>query len=277
MKKYMDWQKNISVNWCLCDYLNVEQAAALIAGFDPNFTFFHDSSIHFENYEGITDNTGASDVQASFEALKGAINAKVLEAEVITRESSLDYFETTSKLSPIPDWKKTTIKVEHLKDWLQNKKIYPSFFFSGKTIVNLSCTQSEDPDSQAEIPKGAINLTQQFVIAEKEIERLKQELAAALAQVDELQSLLGFNDQTAEDSIKTTSDRRARQIRFIIATAKALEYDPLAIPDGGKAEIWKVCAKLSSLFSESSFSHAWKAATGNNWIRMVNHAKFASR
>lgn len=59
----------------------------------PGVTYFNNHHVYFENQDGITDNTGAGDVKASFEALKGAISAGVLEAEIINREPSFSYFE----------------------------------------------------------------------------------------------------------------------------------------------------------------------------------------
>lgn len=275
----MNWQTNISPSWRLCDVLNVEQAAALIAGFDPGVTYFNNHHVYFENQDGITDNTGAGDVKASFEALKGAISAGVLEAEIINREPSFSYFETnTAPVSAIPDWEKTTIRVERLKNWLKNKNIYPSFFYPERTTENLNFPSSGNTHLQATMPSDVASLAQQFVAAEQEVARLQQELDIALSEISELRSLLGLDGESDEDILEISGKRRIRQVHFIIATTKAFEYDPLAIPDGGKIAIWKICENVPTLFSsESAFDHAWKAATNSRYIRMENHEKFAMR
>lgn len=80
-------------------------------------------------------------------------------------------------------------------------------------------------------------------------------------------------DDTSEG--KEGGTLRARRIAFFVATAKALGYDPMAIPTGGKQSIKNACLSLPSLFTEASFDHAWKAAGGH--VRMADHAHFARR
>lgn len=159
------------------------------------------------------------------------------------------------------------------------------------------------------LPQGAAtdtctDLAQRLAAAEAKAEHLGQELAAALAERDdlwqrsfdesellkatqrqreteleqwkakarELQAVLCFDDGP---DIQASSESRRRQIGFIVATAQALGYNPLSIPDGGKQEIRAACLTLPKLFTEASFGHAWKAAS--DYVRMANHAHFAKR
>lgn len=105
-----------------------------------------------------------------------------------------------------------------------------------------------------------------------DLRQLKTELEQWKAKTSELQALLCLDDG---HDIQASSEIRRRQIAFIVATAQALGYDPLSIPDGGKQEIKAACLALPKLFTEASFGHAWKAAGA--YVRMTNHAHFARR
>ncbi|MCC8401403.1 hypothetical protein LJ655_05750 [Paraburkholderia sp. MMS20-SJTN17] len=73
--------KAINPLWSLVDPLTVEQAAALIAGFDPNAV--DESGEWFKNREtGFTDSDGITWVRTAFEALVNAINAGKLKATI---------------------------------------------------------------------------------------------------------------------------------------------------------------------------------------------------
>jgi hypothetical protein len=68
-----------------------------------------------------------------------------------------------------------------------------------------------------------------------------------------------------------------KQHRAILDVINTKQYEPLAIPDGGKGLLETICkADYPVLFdTESSFSTAWKQ--GKHLFRMANHASFAKR
>jgi len=119
-------------------------------------------------------------------------------------------------------------------------------------------------------------LKQQVIIETEEMEARKsaieQERDKWKACAEELIAILKPCD---DSEIEAASPIRARQINFIIATAKAMKFDPLAIPDGGKVSIQTTCLTIPSLFTDASFGHAWKAA--KDYIRMANHDIFSKR
>jgi hypothetical protein len=71
--------------------------------------------------------------------------------------------------------------------------------------------------------------------------------------------------------------KSARQEDVILATAKSLYSNPLAIPYGGKAAIKKCCQQDPRLFSENSFDEAWKSLRRKGQVQMADHDKFSSR
>lgn len=72
--------------------------------------------------------------------------------------------------------------------------------------------------------------------------------------------------------------RRERQIAAICEVTKSLGYNPLKIPEGGKAKIKAKCLQLEGgLFTDSGFAHAWKAANKSEKIRMQDKEKFLSK
>ena len=67
--------------WNLADTLSVVQAAALIAGFEPNSIRFNvHGDVYFENEHGTTDAANGRSVKTAFEALKNAISSGKLNA-----------------------------------------------------------------------------------------------------------------------------------------------------------------------------------------------------
>jgi len=70
---------------------------------------------------------------------------------------------------------------------------------------------------------------------------------------------------------------RPAQIEAIRKTAVGLGYNPLAIPNTGKAAIKKECLKDAKLFTDSGFDHAWKDASKQNVICIQNKEKFLPR
>lgn len=71
------------------------------------------------------------------------------------------------------------------------------------------------------------------------------------------------------------SSRREQQHEIIMAVIAAMEFDPLNIPDGGKAKIKKACVTRPKVFTEASFDHAWKAGVSAGLFRLANHEKFS--
>lgn len=69
--------------------------------------------------------------------------------------------------------------------------------------------------------------------------------------------------------------RRSKQIEMILTVCRALEFEPTAIPTGGKKRIEDACTRNAELFTSEGFREAWKAATGRGVIRMADHEKFA--
>jgi hypothetical protein len=67
--------------------------------------------------------------------------------------------------------------------------------------------------------------------------------------------------------------RRDKQITEIINIANTFSYEPMSIPEGGKANIRRECLK-NSLFTDSGFTHAWKAANKQNKISMADKEKY---
>ncbi|POA99825.1 hypothetical protein C2134_04435 [Chromobacterium sinusclupearum] len=152
----MDY-KEINPLWRLADPLTVQQAAALIAGFDPNVVRFNsNNAAWFENDSGYTDNSGIGWVQTAFAALVNAINAHKLPAiirrnarmagwdewpEVGEQARQLGSDELIPSLSyePVviycetPDWGKSTVAVSDLVAWLEAAGIRTGFFFPNTT------------------------------------------------------------------------------------------------------------------------------------------------
>ncbi len=68
--------------------------------------------------------------------------------------------------------------------------------------------------------------------------------------------------------------KRTQQHEMILAIIAALEFDPLQVPNGGKAKIKAVCLTRPRFFTDASFDHAWKAGLSDDLFRMANHEKF---
>lgn len=144
--------KDINPLWRLADPLTVEQAAALIAGFDPGSVCFNpDGSAYFREIEtGLTDSLGIADVITAFAALVNAINSGKLKAIIRSDAHRLgwnewpgDEEEVGEELDesgkPIknsyvvfklePAWEKTTVSRDDLISWLKSKGFNSGFFF----------------------------------------------------------------------------------------------------------------------------------------------------
>lgn len=76
------------------------------------------------------------------------------------------------------------------------------------------------------------------------------------------------------DTDAKEAKRRDNQIIALCNAAIELGFEPLSIPKGGKKEIRIICMKDTSLFTDSAFDHAWKAANKNNSIKMQDKEKY---
>jgi hypothetical protein len=149
--------------WRLADPLTVEQAAALIAGYDPNFVRYNAyGGIYFEDENGQTNCNGSHWVQTALAALKNAISAGNLKTKIIhdtrpigeaERQTLLDMMECGEYHNPgyediagddehfcegyfiknSPDWEKCLIAVDELREWLLRKGFSTGFLFPNST------------------------------------------------------------------------------------------------------------------------------------------------
>lgn len=72
--------------------------------------------------------------------------------------------------------------------------------------------------------------------------------------------------------------KREKQIQTIEATARTLKYEPLDIPEGGRAAIKAHCLEHHfGLFTDSGFEHAWKEANRQGRIRIYRKERFLAR
>jgi len=153
--------KAINPLWRLADPLTVHQAAALIAGHDPNCVRFNlDQEPWFESDSGWRDSDGISSVKAALAGLMNAINAGLLKA-TIRRDARIqgwdewpnhgeslrslydDDGDITNGFEPAviyresPDWGKTTVAVSDLVAWLRASNLRPNFFFNSAADTNV--------------------------------------------------------------------------------------------------------------------------------------------
>jgi len=95
------------------------------------------------------------------------------------------------------------------------------------------------------------------------------------------ESLMATWETEPDGSINDDDDKKSRrnaQISIIKQVAIKLDYDPLNIPQGGKAAIKTECQKVDpTLFSPAAFDHAWKKANKRNEISMENKEKYTSK
>jgi len=155
-------QNTIALAWRLADPLTVQQAAALIAGHDPNHVRYEDSyPAYFETPDGITSTDGLEDMQATFSAISNAITDGKLKAIIRRSAWMRGYDEEPEKgesftkqigFHPVeqgnddellslrrtgviyrtePDWSLTTVAVNDLNTWLRSRDYPP--LFSGKS------------------------------------------------------------------------------------------------------------------------------------------------
>lgn len=135
--------KEINPLWRLSDPLTVQQAAALIAGFDPTAVRFNSNDVAwFESETGFTDCGDISWVRTVFLSLVNAVNAGKLPA-TIRRNARMQGWDEWPKVGEAvralqdddssiregcepaviyceaPDWGKTAVVVSDLVAWLE--------------------------------------------------------------------------------------------------------------------------------------------------------------
>lgn len=152
--------REIGPFWDLVDPLTVQQAAALIAGVDPE-SISPDGGYFLDRETGLTCSDGIRHVMAAYLALENAINGQRLKARLYydaeprymagidnLKERSYWRGEDVTKIddgegnsyiiSPVPDWRRTTIRREDLIAWLEASPLRPVFFFPEKDDDNAS-------------------------------------------------------------------------------------------------------------------------------------------
>jgi hypothetical protein len=86
-------------------------------------------------------------------------------------------------------------------------------------------------------------------------------------------------DSNALTKVSATDEeslgRREQQHEVILAVIAALKYDPLQIPNGGKAGIKKICLTCPRSFTDASFDHAWKRGVSAGLFKLANHNKYS--
>jgi hypothetical protein len=149
--------QEINPLWRIVDPLTVSQAAALLAGVDPNYVT--KDIEYFTNPEtGFTDSAGITLVRTAFAALTNAILDRKLSAKVIHDSRSIsdadsqclmdmmecgeyyaptyenlceegEVFENGRFIKKSANWDRTLVAVSELKEWLLNKGMREGFFF----------------------------------------------------------------------------------------------------------------------------------------------------
>ncbi|WP_144156173.1 hypothetical protein [Paraburkholderia sp. BCC1885] len=157
--------KEINPLWSLVDPVSVEDAAALIAGFDPHS--IDESRQFFRNPEtNLTDSDGITWVHTAQTALENAVMAKLLKATIRrsawergwdeepgdgeayaqkVRVRDDDAAEAWDVAEPhairartliyrvSPNWALTTVAIADVRDWLASRGVTTGFFFPGAT------------------------------------------------------------------------------------------------------------------------------------------------
>ena len=177
--------KAINPIWHLVDPLSVEQAAALIVGFDPNAV--DPSWQYFKSQEtGLACSDGINSVRVALQALANSINAGKLKAvirrtawergwneepgdgETYEKHADLldsDIHEAYGTQDPrrirfggiiyrvSPDWGKTTVEKEDVCVWLKSKNYASDFFLP--EVVSTSVPDYLKPNHPRYAPKLA--------------------------------------------------------------------------------------------------------------------------
>jgi hypothetical protein len=107
--------------WNLCDEFAVIQAVLLIIGEDP--ALMHQNVPQFESSK---QHNG---FDATFSAIKYAINSGQLKARIRMTKGHSEFYESPDLDTRETDWSLTTIQREDLVKWLLSKNYKPPFFF----------------------------------------------------------------------------------------------------------------------------------------------------
>jgi len=84
----------------------------------------------------------------------------------------------------------------------------------------------------------------------------------------------------ALEDLDTTLEKgkREQQIQAIVDAAIKKNWNPLKIPDLGRALLRdELCKSLPELFTPAGFGHAWKAAKRQGRVKMANHDNYVRR
>ncbi len=153
---------NINHLWRLVDPIGVQDAAALIAGFEPKSVRFNGrQGAWFEDESGSTSNENIRWVETALTALINAIMDGKLKAKVVhdsrpvtngDRMALIDFMELNDIYASVSldavaengeslsscgeyfirdeiNWEKSTVERESLIDWLYSKGVTEGFFF----------------------------------------------------------------------------------------------------------------------------------------------------
>lgn len=209
----MDDIHYINPLWRLADPLTIEQAAALIAGNDPNIIRFNAyGGVYFENENGLTDSNGSHWVQTALAALKNAVNSGKLRARLVFsaqpryeagidnmmergywQDEDISVFEDNATKSEFvirnaPDWDKSLVGRDDLKAWLVGNGYRTGFFFPESTEV----VDYLDPKHSRYAPKLAAAVNAWIAVTDpgkispkKALEKWLREHAAKFGMTDE--------------------------------------------------------------------------------------------
>jgi len=160
----MDSEYYIDPLWKLADTLTITQAAALVAGYEPNEVRFNAyGGVYFENENGSTESAGGQSVKTAFEAIKNAIFSGKLKGKIIHDSRPIDHADEQSLIDILeygecnnasyevlcsddehiynhffvknsPNFEKSFVTADDLRAWLLSKGFSKGFLFSGKAL-----------------------------------------------------------------------------------------------------------------------------------------------
>jgi hypothetical protein len=97
------------------------------------------------------------------------------------------------------------------------------------------------------------------------------------AAITQIVGIDGTVSHVVTEPKKLELSKLEEQQAAILAAIKAKGFNPMAIPDGEKGTIKRICElDYSNLFADTSFDRAWKKGTGNLW-KMEHHESYARR
>ncbi|MBT8420578.1 MAG: hypothetical protein KJO08_06915 [Gammaproteobacteria bacterium] len=220
----------IDPSWNLADPLTVQQAAALLAGVDPNYVYFNETPSYFTNEHNWSESDGISLVKTTFSALTNAIDDRKLKANlrydaepryvagidylneraywekedvgVIEDREGNEYIVTT-----VPDWSKSTIDAEELRKWLSSKGHHTGFFF---------------PDTTDTAPTTDAGSREALTSCEQELEQWKAR-TVRLEAVGDKQTAL----QTEIDRLSGELRNKGKEIEILSTERNELKADEL--------------------------------------------------